>query len=234
MSLISQCTIRSCVLNRECPSIRPVLQCGHGVAAARQGTGRATRISSSDGSPGVAGWRKRCSKFMILAVSPFLLPDQHADRRPPVHRHQPSRCKDRVGGGDWLFEGDRESAARVAVMPCRERATGLSRASLRSTPMIAEAQLASMTPNFPAPACMQSSAVAALALRPSGAYQRHQSPIHPPGPRRGRAHRRSLGWAVGLVSPASFCIQGVVGALAQGFGLFTSDFGVGTSQDLDC
>ncbi len=69
-----------------------------------------------------------------------------------------------------------------------------------------------MTPNFPAPACMHPSPVAALALRPSGACQRHQSPTHPPGHRRGRAHRRSLGWAVGLVSPASFCIKGVLGS----------------------
>ena len=45
----------------------------------------------------------------------------------------------------------------------------------------------------------------------------------------------SEGWeAVGLVSPASFCIQGVVGAFTEGFGLFSSDFGVGTSQDLGC
>src|SRR5271165_6938304 len=42
-----------------------------------------------------------------------------------------------------------------------------------------------MTPNFPAPACMHSSPVAALALRPSGACQTYQSPPQPPGPRRG-------------------------------------------------
>jgi len=43
------------------------------------------------------------------------------------------------------------------------------------------------------------------------------------------------GWAaVGLVSPASFFIQGLVGAFAQGFGLLTSDFGVGKSQGLGC
>ncbi len=40
------------------------------------------------------------------------------------------------------------------------------------------------------------------------------------------------GAAAGLVSPASFCILGVGGALAQGFGLFSSDFEVGRSQDL--
>ncbi len=39
------------------------------------------------------------------------------------------------------------------------------------------------------------------------------------GPRRGRAHRRSLGWAVGLVSPASFCIQGL-GRVCSGLGSF--------------
>jgi hypothetical protein len=44
MSLLCECTIRSGVLNRECPWSRPVLQSGHGVAAARQGIGRATRI----------------------------------------------------------------------------------------------------------------------------------------------------------------------------------------------
>ena len=47
----------------------------------------------------------------------------------------------------------------------------------------------------------------------------------------GSAHTQSVGWAVGFVSPA-FLIRGVVGAFAQGFGLFFSDFGVGTCQDL--
>src|SRR5271157_4446486 len=37
-------------------------------------------------------------------------------------------------------------------------------------------------PNFSAPACTQPSAVAALALRPSGACQTYQSPPQPPGP----------------------------------------------------
>ena len=96
MSLICQCTIRSGVLNRECPWMRPVLQSGHGVAAARQGIGRATRIGPSDGSQVVAGWEKGRSVFLILAMSPFLLPDQQGDRRPPVHRQQPWRCEDRV------------------------------------------------------------------------------------------------------------------------------------------
>ena len=55
-----------------------------------------------------------------------------------------------------------------------------------------------MTPNFWAPACTHPSAVAALALRPSGACQTYQSPPQPPGPPR-------EGWAaVGFVSPASF------------------------------
>ena len=85
MSLICQCTIRSGVLNRECPWMRPVLQSGHGVAAARQGIGRATRIGPSDRSQVVAGWKKGRSEFLILAMSPFLLPDQQGDRRPPVH-----------------------------------------------------------------------------------------------------------------------------------------------------
>jgi len=88
-----------------------------------------------------------------------------------------------------------------------------------------------MTPNLLAPACMHTSAVAALALGPSGACQTYLSPPEPAGPRRGRAHTRSVGWAVGFVSPAFF-IRGFVGALTEGFGLFTSDFGVGQSQEL--
>jgi len=71
MSLLCQCTIQSGALNRECPWMRPVLQSGHGVAAARQGIGRATRIGPSDGSQVVAGWKKRRSEFLILAMSPF-------------------------------------------------------------------------------------------------------------------------------------------------------------------
>src|SRR5208337_1299459 len=39
-----------------------------------------------------------------------------------------------------------------------------------------------MTPNFSAHACIHPSPVAALALRPSGACQRYQSPPQPPGP----------------------------------------------------
>src|SRR5208337_466963 len=42
-----------------------------------------------------------------------------------------------------------------------------------------------MTPNFSAPACTHPSAVAAIALGPSGACQTYQSPPQPPGPRRG-------------------------------------------------
>ena len=45
----------------------------------------------------------------------------------------------------------------------------------------------------------------------------------PPGPPEGWA-------AVGFVCPASLQ-QGVVGAFAEGFGVLTSDFGVGTSQE---
>ena len=41
-----------------------------------QGLGRATRIGPSDGSQVVAGWKKGRSEFLILAMSPFLLPDQ--------------------------------------------------------------------------------------------------------------------------------------------------------------
>ncbi len=40
------------------------------------------------------------------------------------------------------------------------------------------------------------------------------------GTRRGRAHRRSLGWAVGLVSPASFCIRGLWARLLRLLGSF--------------
>ena len=67
--------------------MRPVLQSGHGVAAAREGIGRATRIGPSDESQVVAGWKKGRSEFLILAMSPFLLPDQQGDRRSHVHRH---------------------------------------------------------------------------------------------------------------------------------------------------
>ena len=59
MSLICQYTIRTGVLNQECPRLRPVLQSGHGLAAARQGVGRATRIGPSDGSQVVAGCKKQ-------------------------------------------------------------------------------------------------------------------------------------------------------------------------------
>ena len=76
-----------------------------------------------------------------------------------------------------------------------------------------------MTPNFSVPACMHPSAVAALALGPPGACQTNQSP---PQPRHGGCR---------LCQPSLFQ-QGVVGAFAEGFGVLTSDFGVGKSQDL--
>ena len=62
--------------------------------------------------------------------------------------------------------------------------------------------------------------------RPEAVRGMPDVPIAPPatGPPEGWA-------AVGFVSPASLQ-QGVVGAFAQGFGLFSSDFGVGMSQDL--
>jgi len=85
ITLLCQCTIRLGVLNRDCPWMRPVLQSGHGVAAARQGIGRAARIGPSDGSQVVAGWKKERSEFLILAMPPILLPDQQGDRRPHVH-----------------------------------------------------------------------------------------------------------------------------------------------------
>jgi len=47
-----------------------------------------------------------------------------------------------------------------------------------------------MTPNFWAPACMLSSAVAALALRPSGACQTYQSPRPATGPEERRCGKR--------------------------------------------
>ena len=80
-----------------------------------------------------------------------------------------------------------------------------------------------MTPNFSAPACTHPSAVAALALGPSGACQTYQSPPQPPAPGGVGGCR--------LCQPSLFQ-QGVVGAFAEGFGVLTSDFGVGTSQDL--
>jgi len=54
--------------------MRPVLQSGHGVASARQGIGRATRIGPSDGSQVVAGWKKARSEFLILAIPRFCSP----------------------------------------------------------------------------------------------------------------------------------------------------------------
>ena len=63
-----------------------------------------------------------------------------------------------------------------------------------------------------------------LALGPSGTCQTYQSPPSATGPPEGWA-------AVGFVSPAFFN-RGVVGAFAEGFGVLTSDFGVGKSQDL--
>ena len=66
-----------------------------------------------------------------------------------------------------------------------------------------------MTPNFSATACMHPSPVATLALRPSGACQRYQSPPRATGP--------PEGWApVGFCQPSLFQ-QGVVGAFALGF-----------------
>jgi len=72
---------------------------------------------------------------------------------------------------------------------------------------------------------MHPSAVAALALEPSGACQTYKSPTQPPGT-----------WRVGGCRPGQPSLvfhQGVAGAFAQGFGLFSSVIGVGTSQDLD-
>ncbi len=51
-------------------------------------------------------------------------------------------------------------------------------------------------------------------------------PIAPP------SHRAPGGVGACRLCQASLFQQGVVGAFAQGFGLLTSDFGVGTSQDL--
>jgi len=80
-----------------------------------------------------------------------------------------------------------------------------------------------MTPNFSVPACMHPSAVAALALRPSGSCQRYQSPPQ---------HRAPGGVGGCRLGQPSLFHQGVVGAFTEGFGLLTSDFGVGKSQDL--
>src|SRR5271157_2997347 len=60
-----------------------------------------------------------------------------------------------------------------------------------------------MTPNFWAPACTHTSAVAALALRPSGACQTYQSPPQPPGP--------PEGWAGCRLGQPSHFQQGVTG-----------------------
>ena len=57
---------------------------------------------------------------------------------------------------------------------------------------------------------------------------------HPslPGPDYVRSHRAPGGVGGCRLCQPSLFQQGVVGAFAQGFGLLTSDFGVGTSQDL--
>ena len=73
-------------IDKAYPCMRTVLQSGHGVAAVRNGIGRATRTGPSDGSQVVAGWKKRRSELLILATSPFLLPHQQGDRRPRAHR----------------------------------------------------------------------------------------------------------------------------------------------------
>ena len=80
-----------------------------------------------------------------------------------------------------------------------------------------------MTPNFSCPACMHPSAVAALALGPSRACQTYQSPP---------SHRAPGGVGGCRLCQPSLFQQGVVGAFAEGFGVLTSDFGVGKSQDL--
>jgi hypothetical protein len=106
-------------------------------------------------------------------------------------------------GFDPNFNGDRRPRRTDKPLGCvvpSRRKRGRS-----TTPIIAEAQLASRTPNFSAPACMHPSAVAAIALGPSGACQRYQSPPQPMAPG-GVAGRR-------LVVPSLFQ-QGVMGAFA--------------------
>ncbi len=76
--------------------MRPVLQPGHGVAAARQGTGRATRIGPSDGSQVVAGWKKGRSEFLILAMSRFCSPTSKVTDDHLFIGNNLWRCKDRV------------------------------------------------------------------------------------------------------------------------------------------
>ena len=80
-----------------------------------------------------------------------------------------------------------------------------------------------MTPNFSVPACMHPSAVAAIDRRSSGACQTYQSPP---------SHRAPGGVGGCRLGQPSLFRQGVVGAFAWGFGVLTSDFGVGKSQDL--
>ena len=74
-------------------------------------------------------------------------------------------------------------------------------------------------------ACTHPSPVAALALRPSGACQRYQSPP---------SHRAPGGVGGRRLGQPSLFQQGVVGAFAEGFGFLTPDFGVGKTQDLGC
>jgi len=69
-------------------------------------------------------------------------------------------------------------------------------------------------------------------LRPSGACQTYQSPPQPPGSRSGPPERAHGGVGGCRLGQPSVFHQGVVGAFTEGFGLFSSDFGVGMSQDL--
>ena len=87
---------------------------------------------------------------------------------------------------------------------------------------------------------MHTSAVTALALRPSGACQTYQSPPQPPGPSLFFLYEYcDFARAPGGVGGCRLCQhslfqQGVVGAFAEGFEFLTSEFGLGNSQDLGC
>ena len=91
-----------------------------------------------------------------------------------------------------------------------------------------------MTPNFSELACM-------LVRRPLSPWGRqgHARGINRPsihmapggGPPEGSGPQAQPGVGCRLCQPSLFQ-QGVVGAFAEGFGVLTSDFGVGKSQDL--
>jgi len=81
-------------------------------------------------------------------------------------------------------------------------------------------------------ACLHPCAMALLVLGSSGAGHRYQSPIQPQGPPERSGPQAQPGVGCRLGQPSLVLHQRLVSAFAQCFGLVSSVFGVGTSQDL--